>query len=98
MQSIFRGWLSPGKPFEQTSDGFKELATPPNTHDAVSPVQLSEPPLSEFRPSIVNKLSSSSGMVFNQGNEDADEGVVPDELEIFQSARKPFYADITPMI
>ena len=64
----------------------------------MSPVQLSEHPLSEFRPSIVNKSLSSSGVSFAQEQDDADEGVVPDEMEITSKGLKPVSSDSVPMI
>jgi len=56
MKNLFRSWLTTETP-QQTAS--------PNP-DITSPIQLNEHPLSEFRPSLVNKLSGSSGTVATQ--------------------------------
>ena len=37
-------------------------------------------------------------MIFEKPQDDPDEGVVPDEQEFLQNAKKPFFSDLAPLI
>jgi hypothetical protein len=47
---------------------------------------------------MAHKLSGNSGMIFEKQQDDPDEGVVPDEQEFLQNAKKPFFSDLAPLI